>query len=69
MGEILEIIADERKPVELMTKTDKIRTVKILDDRGAFLIRGLVQIATQVFNVSRYTLYNDRLKVRGDSYG
>lgn len=66
MGSIHEIIAIDRKPVEFMTKADKIRIVQMLDDRGIFLIRGSVQTVARALNVSRYTIYNYLDEVRGE---
>jgi predicted transcriptional regulator YheO len=58
MGSIHEILSKEAKPVEFMTKADKIRVVHLLNDRGIFLIRGSVQTVAKALNVSRYTIYN-----------
>jgi predicted transcriptional regulator YheO len=58
MGSIHEILNSEPKPVEFMTKADKIRVVHLLDDRGIFMIRGSVQTVARALNVSRYTIYN-----------
>lgn len=46
------------KPVSLMTKEDRIKIVKFLDERGALLIQKGVQIIAEKLNVSRYTIYN-----------
>jgi predicted transcriptional regulator YheO len=64
MGSIHEVIAIERKPIEFMTKPEKTRIVKMLDDRGIFLIRGSVQTVARALNVSRYTIYNYLEEVR-----
>jgi predicted transcriptional regulator YheO len=64
MGTINEVITIEAKPIEFMTKTDKIRVVQILDNRGIFLIRSSVQTVARALNVSRYTIYNYLEEVR-----
>ena len=46
------------KPVALMSKTDKIRAIKYLDDRGAFLITRSGPKVCQYFGISTYTLYS-----------
>lgn len=46
------------KPVSLMTKEDRIKIVRFLDERGALLIQKGVQIIAEKLNVSRYTIYN-----------
>jgi predicted transcriptional regulator YheO len=64
MGTINEVIAIEQKPIDFMTKEDKSNIVKILDERGIFLIRGSVQTVARALNVSRYTIYNYLEEVR-----
>jgi len=53
-------------PVSLMKKSDKLLVVKIVDEKGGFLIRGSVNQLAAEMNVSRYTIYNylDELKIR-----
>ena len=57
-GAINEILTQERKPVKLMDKADKVRVVHALDTRGIFLIKGAVEEVASALNVSRYTIYN-----------
>jgi predicted transcriptional regulator YheO len=57
-GAINEILTQERKPVKLMEKADKVRVVHALDGRGVFLIKGAVEEVASALNVSRYTIYN-----------
>ncbi len=52
------------KPVAYMTKDDKVEIVKILDQKGAFLIKGAIDYAAKVLCVSRYTVYNYLDEVR-----
>jgi predicted transcriptional regulator YheO len=45
-------------PVALMKKEDRLKVIKNLDERGAFLMqRGIQQIADKL-NISRFTIYN-----------
>lgn len=46
------------KPTTLMTKDDKIRAIKFLDDNGAFLITKSGPKVCQYFGISTYTLYS-----------
>lgn len=46
------------KPTALMTKDDKIRAIKFLDDSGAFLITRSGPKACEYFGISTYTLYS-----------
>lgn len=46
------------KPTALMSKDDKIRAIKYLDDNGAFLITKSGPKVCQYFGISTYTLYS-----------
>jgi predicted transcriptional regulator YheO len=46
------------KPTTLMSKDDKIRAIKFLDDSGAFLITKSGPKVCQYFGISTYTLYS-----------
>jgi predicted transcriptional regulator YheO len=52
------------KPVAYMTKEDKVEIVRILDQKGAFLIKGAIDYVAKVLCVSRYTVYNYLDEVR-----
>jgi len=46
------------KPVSLMQKEDKLKVVKMADEKGAFLIKGAITQFAKEINVSRFTIYN-----------
>lgn len=46
------------KPAALMTKEEKVRAIRFLNDSGAFLITKSGQKACNYFGISKYTLYN-----------
>lgn len=46
------------KPVELMTKDDKVRAIGFLNDAGAFLITKSGQKVCSYFGISKYTMYS-----------
>ncbi len=46
------------KPVALMTKEDKVKAIRFLNDSGAFLITKSGQKACAYFGISKYTLYS-----------
>jgi len=46
------------KPVALMNKDDKVKAIKYLDEKGAFLIRNSGDKVSKYFDISKYTLYN-----------
>lgn len=51
----------------VMDKADKIKLVKYLDQRDAFLIRYSIDRVTAFLNISRYTLYTYLDEARQDS--
>ena len=46
------------KPAQLMTKEDKIRAIRFLNDRGAMLITKSGDKIANHFGISKYTLYS-----------
>ena len=46
------------KPTAMMSKDDKIRAIRFLDDNGAFLITRSGPKVCQYFGISTYTLYS-----------
>ncbi len=54
------------KPVELMTKNDKVRFVKFLNDAGAFLVTKSGPKVCQYLGISKFTLYSylDEIKTQ-----
>ncbi len=54
------------KPVAFLTKEEKVRIVNILDQQGAFLIKGAIDYVAKVLCVSRYTIYNYLDEIRVD---
>jgi len=46
------------KPVAMMNKNDKIKAIKYLESKGAFLIKKSGDRVTKVYDISKYTLYN-----------
>lgn len=52
----------------MMTKEDKIRAIRFLDDSGAFLITRSGPKVCQYFGISTYTLYSylDEIRNTGE---
>ena len=46
------------KPVALMTKDDKVRAIRFLNDSGAFLVTKSGDKVAKYFGISKYTLYS-----------
>ncbi len=45
-------------PLPKLNREDKQRAVRLLDDRGAFILRRAVEDVADAMNVSRITIYN-----------
>ena len=63
VNDLLETLIEESvqyvgKPVAVMNKEDKIRAIKYLDDKGAFLVKKSGDKITKYYGISKYTLYN-----------
>ncbi|GAB6137901.1 helix-turn-helix transcriptional regulator [Halanaerobaculum tunisiense] len=54
------------KPVPFLTRDDKLKIVKYLDDNNAFNIKDAINMLADELNVSRYTIYNYLDEVRAD---
>lgn len=55
---IEESLSHVGKPVAMMNKEDKVKAIKYLDSKGAFLIKKSGDRVTKVYDISKYTLYN-----------
>lgn len=55
---IEESVGHVGKPVALMTKEDKIKAIRYLAERGAFLIKKSGDKIARYYDISKYTLYN-----------
>lgn len=60
---LMRAIVDEamvgiQKPIRLAEKTDKIKAIKVMYDRGLFLLKGGVDFAAGALGISRFTVYN-----------
>lgn len=53
-----DTITQNGKPIIYLTKEEKVGIVDILDQKGAFLIKGAIDYVAEVLCVSRYTIYN-----------
>lgn len=52
---------------QMMQTDDKIEFVKILDEKGVFLIKGAVDYVALILGVSKFSVYNYLNKVRANS--
>jgi len=54
-----EAIAGTGIPVSLMQKSERLRVIRALDDKGAFLLKKAVPLVAERLGVSRHTVYAD----------
>ena len=52
--------------LEDLSREDKQRAVRLLDERGAFVLRKAVEEVADAFGVSRITIYNYLTAIRRD---
>jgi HTH domain len=61
-GALDRVIADVGRqlgaPLERLSREDKQRAVRLLDERGAFTLRKSVEDVADALGVSRFTVYN-----------
>ncbi len=55
---IAAVEAELGSPLASLTREDKQRAVRLLDDRGAFQLRKAVEDVADALGVSRFTVYN-----------
>jgi predicted transcriptional regulator YheO len=53
-------------PADLMQKRHKLEVVRLLEERGLFLIRDAVDFVASALGVTRYTIYNYLNELRPD---
>jgi predicted transcriptional regulator YheO len=58
-----EAIAATGIPISLMQKSDRLRAIRALDERGAFLLRKAVPLVAERLGVSRHTVYADLTEI------
>jgi predicted transcriptional regulator YheO len=63
VNDLLDVLIEESvqhvgKPVAMMDKDDKVKAVRFLDAKGAFLIKKAGDKVTKYYDISKYTLYN-----------
>ena len=61
---IQEVLAEAAKPPGFMDRGDRLQVVRLMHERGLFLIRGGVERAAAALGISRFTLYSYLKEVR-----
>ena len=59
-----QVLTDFKKPPSMLSLEEKIECVRILHDKGAFLIKGSTEYLASVLGVSKFTIYNYLQKIR-----
>ncbi len=61
-----EIIDENDKPVYLMDKSDRMQLVQTMWKRGVFLIKGSVEMAAELLDISKNTVYGYLSTIRAE---
>ena len=70
LGQMVETMIAEcayqvGKPISLMSKSDRVRVVKLLDERGVFQLRKSVPLVAERLGVTQKTVYNYLTELEG----
>jgi predicted transcriptional regulator YheO len=73
VGEVLDKMLDDAVaatgiPISLMQRADRLRVVRTLEEKGAFLLRKAIPLVAERLGVSRHTIYSDLAEI-GESRG
>lgn len=60
-----EAIAETGIPISLMQKADRLRVIRALEEKGAFLLKKGVPLVAERLGVSRHTIYGDLGEIEG----
>jgi predicted transcriptional regulator YheO len=73
VGEVLDQMLDDAIaatgiPISLMQRADRLRVVRTLEEKGAFLLKRAIPLVAERLGVSRHTIYSDLAEI-GESRG
>jgi predicted transcriptional regulator YheO len=68
VGEVLDsmvgdAMAEAGIPISLMQRADRLKVIRALDEKGAFLLKKAVPLVAELLGVSRHTIYSDLAEV------
>lgn len=68
VGEVLDQMLDDAIaatgiPISLMQRADRLRVVRTLEEKGAFLLRKAIPLVAERLGVSRHTIYSDLAEI------
>lgn len=61
---VSDVVDEIGKPISYLSKEDKVKIVRILNDKGIFLVKGSIEYVAEMLCVSRYTIYNYLEEIR-----
>lgn len=69
VGEVLDQMLDDAIaatgiPISLMQRADRLRVVRTLEEKGAFLLRRAMPLVAERLGVSRHTIYSDLAEIQ-----
>ncbi|OCA89909.1 hypothetical protein F7984_05255 [Pradoshia sp. D12] len=59
-----QVLSGFKKPPSMLSLEEKIECVRLLQEKGAFLIKGSTDYLASVLGVSKFTIYNYLQKIR-----
>ena len=66
-GMVEQVLLGFKKTPSLMTMEEKIECVRLLEEKGAFLIKGATEYVANELSVSKFTIYNYLQKIRSQN--
>jgi predicted transcriptional regulator YheO len=70
VGDVLDNMLDEAIaaagiPISLMQRADRLKVIRALEEKGAFLLKKAVPLLAERLGVSRHTVYSDLTEIEG----
>jgi len=62
-----QVLMSFKKPHTQLTLDEKVESVRLLEEKGAFLIKGSTDYLASVLGVSKFTIYNYLTKIRSQN--
>jgi predicted transcriptional regulator YheO len=68
VGDVLDTMLDDAIaaagiPISLMQRADRLKVIRALEERGAFLLKKAVPLMAERLGVSRHTIYSDLAEI------
>ncbi len=74
VGDVLDTMLDDAIaaagiPISLMQRADRLKVIRALEERGAFLLKKAVPLMAERLGVSRHTVYSDLAEIEESKDG